>query len=144
MTGRAPGIRPGPIVDMNGKFLGEHKGIVHYTIGQRGGLGISSRTLLYVRAIDTRENRIVVGGRKDLKVKGLVAGDLNILLWPWPEKVLATTRYRKKEFPCSISRQAHRVRVTFDEEQEAVAPGQSVVFYDGDIVLGGGKIEETF
>ena len=144
VTGRTPGIRPGSIVDMSGKFLGEHKGIVHYTVGQRGGLGISSREPLYVWAIDARENRIVVGGRKDLRVKGLVAGDLNILLWPWPEKVLATTRYRKKEFPCSISRQAHRVRVTFDEEQEAVAPGQSVVFYDGDIVLGGGKIEETF
>jgi len=58
--------------------------------------------------------------------------------------VLVTTRYRKKEILCSIFRQAHGVRVTFDEKQETVAPGQSVVFYDGDIVLGGGKVEETF
>ncbi len=81
-AGRVAGIRTGPILDMNGKVLGEHKGIVHYTIGQRGGLGISSRTPLYVCAPSTsvRESNNFVGGRKDLKVTGLVAGDLNIPL----------------------------------------------------------------
>jgi len=144
VAGRAPGIRPGPIMDMRGKVLGEHKGIVHYTIGQRGGLGISYRTPLYVSAIDARGNRIVVGERKDLKARGLVAGDLNILVWPWPERVFAKIRYRKKEFQCSIFRQRDSILVTFAEEQEAVAPGQAVVFYDGDAVLGGGRIERTF
>jgi tRNA-specific 2-thiouridylase len=79
-----------------------------------------------------------------LKVKGLVAEDLNILMWPWPERVFAKIRYRKKESLCSISRQKDRLFVTFADAQEAVAPGQAVVFYDGDVVLGGGRIERTF
>ncbi|MCG6537971.1 MAG: tRNA 2-thiouridine(34) synthase MnmA, partial [Syntrophales bacterium LBB04] len=127
-----------------GKVVGKHKGIIHYTVGQRGGLGISHTTPLYVCAIDFAGNRIVVGERKDLKVRGLVAGDLNVLVWPWPEKVFAKTRYRKRESPCGVSEQRSTLRVTFDEVQEAVAPGQAVVFYDGDAVLGGGRIERTF
>jgi tRNA-specific 2-thiouridylase len=144
VASRASGIHPGPITDMSGKVLGQHKGIVHYTIGQRQGLGISRGTPLYVCGIDARRNRIVVGERKDLKVKGLVAEDLNILMWPWPERVFAKIRYRKKESLCSISRQKDRLFVTFADAQEAVAPGQAVVFYDGDVVLGGGRIERTF
>jgi tRNA-specific 2-thiouridylase len=144
VASRASGILPGPITDMSGKVLGEHKGIVHYTIGQRGRLGISRGTPLYVCAIDASRNRIVVGERKDLKVKGLVAKDLNILMWPWPDRIFAKIRYRKKESLCSISRQNDSLFVTFADEDEAVAPGQAVVFYDGDVVLGGGRIVKTF
>ncbi|MEW6666477.1 MAG: tRNA 2-thiouridine(34) synthase MnmA [Thermodesulfobacteriota bacterium] len=141
VASRVTASGPGPITDRSGRILGIHSGIVHYTIGQRGGLGIASKTPLYVCAIDARENRIVVGERKDLKARGLVAVDLNLLVWPWPETVFAKIRYRKEEFPCSVSREEDRVSVTFASEQEAVAPGQAVVFYDGDVVLGGGTIE---
>jgi tRNA-specific 2-thiouridylase len=84
-----------------------------------------------------------VGEKKDLQAKGLIADDLNILVRDWPQTVYAKIRYRKKEAPCSVSFEEDRLRVTFVDAQEAVTPGQSVVFYDGDIVLGGGIIQEV-
>jgi tRNA-specific 2-thiouridylase len=143
IAGRLPGIRPGWIVDKDGKKLGEHRGVVFYTIGQRGGLGISHKTPLYVTAIDVAGNRIVVGGKEDLQSRGLRAGDLNILVGDWPETVHAKIRYRKKEAPCTVAFEKDKLRVLFEEDQEAITPGQSVVFYDGDVVLGGGVIEEV-
>ena len=77
---RVQKLNPGPIVDMQGKILGKHRGIIFHTIGQRGGLGISHATPLYVVSIDPDENRIVVGEKKDLMAKGLVAGDINMLV----------------------------------------------------------------
>lgn len=136
-------IRPGPIVDKTGKKLGEHKGIPFYTIGQRGGLGISNTTPLYVIAIDGVENRIVVGEKRDLLAGGLIACDLNILIDSWPSTVFAKLRYRKKEIPCSVAFEKDRLHVMLAERQEAITPGQSAVFYDGDTVLGGGIIEEV-
>jgi tRNA-specific 2-thiouridylase len=143
IAGRLPGIRPGWIEDKDGKKLGEHRGVVFYTIGQRGGLGISHKTPLYVTAIDVAGNRIVVGGKEDLQSRGLRAGDLNILVGDWPETVHAKIRYRKKEAPCTVAFEKDKLRVLFEEDQEAITPGQSVVFYDGDVVLGGGVIEEV-
>jgi tRNA-uridine 2-sulfurtransferase len=143
IAGRLQGIRPGWIVDKEGKKLGEHRGIVFHTIGQRGGLGISHKTPLYVVAIDVTGNRVVVGEKTDLQARCLIAGDLNILVRDWPEKVHAKIRYRKKEAPCAAVFEKDKLRVLFDEDQEAITPGQSVVFYDGDVVLGGGVIEEV-
>jgi len=122
---------------------GEHRGIAFHTIGQRGGLGISHRTPLYVIAIDTTQNQVVVGDKTDLQARGLRAGDLNMLVSNWPDTVCAKIRYRKKEAPCSVTFEKDKAFVLFEENQEAITPGQSVVFYDGDVVLGGGAIEEV-
>ncbi len=143
LSGRVKGLNPGLIVDIQGKILGEHRGIIYYTIGQRGGLGISHKTPLYVVSINPDKNEIVVGEKKDLKAKGLIAGDLNMLAEAWPREVNAKIRYRKKEAACEITPVNNRIRVTFAEEQEAITPGQSVVFYENDRVLGGGIIEEV-
>jgi tRNA-specific 2-thiouridylase len=140
---RGQEFRPGPIVDMRGKILGRHRGIIFHTIGQRGGLGISHATPLYVVSIDPDENRIVVGEKKDLMANGLVAGDMNMLVQSWPGQVYAKIRYRKKEALCEVTATNGRLRVIFAEEQEAIAPGQSIVFYENDRVLGGGTIEEV-
>lgn len=140
-TGRLQEIHPGWIVDREGRKLGEHSGIAFYTIGQRGGLGISHRTPLYVTAIDAERNRIVVGEKADLRAAGLIAGDLNILIREWPRTAQVKIRYRKKDVPCTVTFENNRLRADFAEGQEAVTPGQSAVFYDGDRVLGGGIIE---
>jgi tRNA-uridine 2-sulfurtransferase len=140
---RGQEFRPGPIVDMQGKMMGRHRGIIFHTIGQRGGLGISHPTPLYVVYIDPAANRIVVGEKKDLMAKGLVAGDINMLAQAWPRQMYAKIRYRKKEALCDVTAGNDRLRVIFAEEQEAITPGQSVVFYEKDRVLGGGTIEEV-
>jgi tRNA-specific 2-thiouridylase len=140
---RVQKLNPGSIVDMQGKILGRHQGIIFHTIGQRGGLGISHATPLYVVSIDPDKNRIVVGEKKDLMAKGLLAGDMNMLAQSWPRQVYAKIRYRKKEALCDVTAENGGLRVIFAEEQEAITPGQSVVFYENDRVLGGGVIEEV-
>jgi tRNA-specific 2-thiouridylase len=140
---RGQEFKPGPIVDMQGKIMGRHRGIIFHTIGQRGGLGISHPTPLYVVSIDPDKNRIVVGEKKDLMAKGLIAGDINMLTKSWPQEVYAKIRYRKKEALCDVTDADGKLRVIFAEEQEAITPGQSVVFYENDRVLGGGTIEEV-
>ncbi|MDZ4165640.1 MAG: tRNA 2-thiouridine(34) synthase MnmA [Smithellaceae bacterium] len=136
-------ISPGDIVDTEGKILGRHRGIVFYTVGQRTGLGISHPEPRYVLSVEAARNRLVVGSRYQLKSKELLAGDCNFLVADWPSEVTAKIRYRKKESPCVTRREGDRIRVTFREAQEAATPGQAIVFYDGDLVLGGGVIEEV-
>jgi tRNA-specific 2-thiouridylase len=143
MQRRLGGVKMGPIVDRRGRRLGSHQGIAFYTVGQRGGLGISHPAPLYVLAIDAEKNEIVVGEKKDLLGRELIAGDLNLFQLDWPEVVQAKIRYRKKESPCRVVFGQGRARVVFEESQEAITPGQSVVFYDRDDVLGGGVIEEV-
>ena len=140
---RGQEFKPGPIVDMQGMIMGRHRGIIFHTIGQRGGLGVSHPTPLYVVSIDSNENSIVVGEKKDLMAKGLVACDINMLAQSWPGQVYAKIRYRKKEALCEVTADNNRLKVIFAEEQEAITPGQSVVFYEKDRVLGGGTIEEV-
>ena len=140
---RMSGIRLGPIVDMKGKRLGTHKGIAYYTIGQRSGLGIAHSVPLYVLSIDVVENRIVVGEKAALRAKGLMAGDLNIIAENWPSQVHAKIRYRRRAAKCRVAFENGRIKVLFQEEEEAVTPGQAVVFYHHDYVLGGGTIEEV-
>ncbi len=134
-------IHPGEIVNRSGRVLGRHRGIVYYTIGQRGGLGISHPTPLYVLEIDAAANRIVVGNKDELRSRGLTASALICLQDGWPLRAAAKIRYRKKEVPCRLEAKGDKLLVLFDEQQEAVTPGQSVVLYDGDTVVGGGIIE---
>lgn len=140
---RTQEIKPGLIVDLRGKVLGKHRGIIFHTIGQRGGLGISHPTPLYVVSIDSDKNSIVVGDKKDLMSKGLVASAVNRLAENWPKQVHAKIRYRKKEALCEVKEENEKWKVRFAEEQEAITPGQSIVFYSGDCVLGGGVIEKV-
>ena len=137
------GVKSGPIVDPDGNILGRHKGIIHYTIGQRGGLGVPHKHPLYVLSIDPDQNRIVAGEKRKLRAGGLIAGDLNRLAETWPAQAQAKIRYRKSEVPCSVFPEGDRLKIVFDEQHEAVTPGQSVVLYDGDVVVGGGVIEQS-
>jgi tRNA-specific 2-thiouridylase len=137
-------MEPGDIVDLSGKVLGRHKGVIFYTIGQRRGLGISHSAPLYVVGIDVKANRIIVGAKKDVLKSSLIAERLN-----WievedidkPMRVTAKIRYNHKMAKAIVTRaDKDSVRVDFDEPQEAPTPGQAVVFYDKDIVIGGGWI----
>ncbi|OHE26697.1 MAG: hypothetical protein A3K40_01350 [Syntrophobacterales bacterium RIFOXYC2_FULL_60_23] len=137
--------KPGVIVDLEGKTLGEHKGLPFYTIGQRSGLGISSPSPLYVVSLDVPTNRVVVGEKKNLQAKGLIAGDLNILAGGrhLPSVAEAKIRYQKKAARCALFEHEDKLRVIFEETQEAITPGQAVVCYQDDRVLAGGVIEEV-
>jgi tRNA-uridine 2-sulfurtransferase len=134
---------PGDIVDSEGKVLGQHRGIPYYTIGQRSGLGISYRVPLYVLSVDADRNRIIVGGKIDLQARELIAEDLNILVDELPENALAKIRYAHRAAKCRIIRENQNLRIVFDKTQESITPGQSVVLYDGEVVLGGGIIKEV-
>ena len=143
----AKGLAEGEIVDVEGSRLGTHRGYPFYTIGQRKGLGIAVGEPVYVAEIDPSANRLVVGRKKDLYRRGLVAERVNWVALSGLEKPRrAFVKIRYKD-PGSF---AHlqpisdgRVRVIFDAPQRAVTPGQSVVFYEDDLVLGGGIIQES-
>lgn len=138
-------IKPGYFVDRAGNILGMHKGIIHYTIGQRKGLGISLGKRTYVVAINPKDNTVVLGDDDDVYSGHLTASDLNFISIPELKdemRVTAKIRYSAKEAAALISPlDEGRVSVIFDEPQRAVTPGQSVVFYDGDTVVGGGIID---
>ncbi len=139
--------KPGPIFDRYGNILGKHQGIPFYTIGQRRGLGISARKPLYVIAIDGEKNAIFVGSKEELYKDELIASQMNwiaIEKIDRPLKVKARIRYLHQEAEAVVAPlDKERVCVKFREPQMAITPGQAVVFYDGDIVVGGGKIERT-
>lgn len=138
-------IKIGEIVDKDGKILGYHRGIPFYTIGQRRGLGIAYKSALYVTAIDVANNRIVVGTKKDVLKNGLIADRLNWISIERLEgaiRVIAKIRYNHKKAKAVVTAiDDGSVRVDFDQPQEAPTPGQAVVFYDRDIVVGGGWIK---
>jgi tRNA-uridine 2-sulfurtransferase len=138
---------PGEIVDMEGKVLGEHKGLGFYTIGQRQGMGISARERLYVVQLEIGTNRLIVGPESQLYKYKLTAKELNwISGMPSPDQVeiKAKVRYRSPEAKAFLKIIGNgRVEVCFEEPQRAIAAGQSVVFYQEDRVLGGGIIEQT-
>ncbi len=133
----------GNIVNKEGHILGRHRGIVYYTIGQRGGLGISARTPLYVLEIDAVKNKVVVGEKKDLYAVGLTAAAVNLFTDDFPAEAQAKIRYRKKPAPCTVIRDGAQLKIIFKEAQESITPGQAVVLFAGDDVLGGGVIENV-
>ncbi len=139
---RAGAAAPGPVVGTDGRVLGAHRGVSHYTVGQRGGLGITAPKPLYVIRIDAEKNTIVVGEKESLKARGLICSDLNLLVDEVPRRLTVRIRYTKKEAHARVmTDNKSTTTVVFDEPQEAITPGQAVVFYRDDIVLGGGMIK---
>ncbi len=140
-------IKGGEIVDETGKAIGRHRGIPFYTIGQRRGLGIAHKEPLYVTGIDTVNNRIIVGEKKEVMKNGLIAVNLNWIAIEQivkPIKVMAKIRYNTKKAMAVVSKLGEdSVQVDFNQPQAAPTPGQAVVFYDKDIVVGGGWIREA-
>ncbi len=144
IAARAPETKPGPIVDSGGRVLGTHKGIPYYTIGQRGGLGIAAAKPLYVTRIEAGSNTIVAGQKEDLLARGLICSDINVLVDEIPELATVKIRYTKREARARIMIETTTtMTVIFDEPQEAITPGQAVVFYKDDIVLGGAMIQSV-
>ncbi len=139
-------VLPGDIVTDDGRKVGEHKGISHYTVGQRRGLHLAMGQRYYVKEIRAEENKVVVATRENLLARGLLAKSLNWIAFDSlaeERDVEAQIRYNSKAakaFIMPLKEGAAEVR--FDRPQIAVAPGQSVVFYQDDIVLGGGIIEK--
>jgi tRNA-specific 2-thiouridylase len=140
-------IKEGDIVDEEGNVLGRHRGIVYYTVGQRRGLGIASPRPLYVLRIDAARNRIVVTEKENLFSKGLIATHLSLIAvdrLERPYDIQAKIRLQHKEVDATLSPlDEDQAQIQFREPQLAVTPGQSVVFYIGDIVFGGGIIEKA-
>ena len=138
------GCPTGDFVDESGQVLGRHKGIVHYTVGQRKGLGIAADAPLYVKRIDAQENRVVLSGSDALFSRELTANDFNWIACDTPPRELRATarvRYHQREQAATVTVLPDgRVHLVFDEPQRAITPGQAVVLYDGDTVLGGGTI----
>jgi len=127
--------------------LGRHKGIAHYTIGQRRGLGIAAEHPLYVISIQRDNNTIAVGPVNQLYEKTLLASSLNLISAEKiaePLEMKAKIRYKHKEMKALLTLlDSDRAQVKFEKPQRAITPGQSVVFYDGDIVIGGGIIDRA-
>lgn len=138
--------RPGPILDIQGNILGTHKGIVAYTIGQRRGLGIGASTPLYVVRIDTKKNAVIVGREEDAYGTEVIARDLNFIPFDTLAgnmDVCAKVRYVSGLSPAVLEPISdNEVRVTFTEPQWALTPGQSVVFYKDEVLIGGGVIQQ--
>ncbi|HZS28596.1 MAG TPA: tRNA 2-thiouridine(34) synthase MnmA [Candidatus Angelobacter sp.] len=144
----------GELVTTDGKVLGQHEGVHNFTVGQRKGLGVATGSPLYVININGAEGKVTVGGNDDLLSRTLIARDLNWIAIDGlqessldahpPLRVQAKIRHRHEPAPALIEPAPNNeVRVTFDEPQRAITPGQAVVFYDGDLVIGGGWIAET-
>jgi tRNA-specific 2-thiouridylase len=141
---RAPeAVRPGPIVDRDGVVVGRHRGVGLYTIGQRSGLGLSRPRPTYVLAVNPETNTVVVGDEEDLHSDHLLARDAHWIPGAAPGasfRAGAKVRSTAPISPCSVEVAGDAIRVRFDAAQRAPAPGQAVVLYDGDVVLGGGTI----
>ena len=137
----------GDFVDREGNVLGRHKGIIHYTIGQRKGLGLAFAKPMYVYGIDKEKNQVILTDEADLFSSELIADDLNLISVPKIEgkmRVKAKVRYRHAEQPATVEQlDEKRIHVIFDEPQRAITCGQAVVLYDGDVVVGGATIIET-
>lgn len=143
---RPEAFRPGPVLDPAGKVLGDHGGVAGFTIGQRRGLGIAADRPKYVTALNVLDNTVVLGDREDLLASSLIAREPNLLVEMPADGIRcqAKIRYQHKAADCRARLvEAGELRVDFDQPQTAITPGQAVVLYDGDVVLGGGWIERS-
>ena len=146
LIGRVDAAKPafGKFVHVNGQVLGSHKGMINYTIGQRKGLGIAYDYPLYVIEKDMEHNNVIVGPQEALFSKALLAECCNFIMvdkLTEPMRVTVKTRYRQDDVPATIEPCGDCVKVTFEEPMRAVTPGQAVVFYNGEYVVGGGIIK---
>ena len=143
ITGRIP--EPGDFVDKEGNVIGQHKGIINYTIGQRKGLGLAMGHPVFVCDICPENNAVVIGENEDLMKREVLVRDFNWISGETPAEPVrctAKTRYRMKDQPAVIyPLEGGGAKIVFDEPQRAITRGQSAVAYDGDVVLGGGVIE---
>ncbi|MBE6875577.1 MAG: tRNA 2-thiouridine(34) synthase MnmA [Ruminococcus sp.] len=134
----------GDFVDTSGNILGQHRGIIHYTVGQRQGLGIAAKYPLYVQEIRTDTNQVILGRNEELFSDSLTADDVNLISvdnLTEPLKCSAKIRYRHPEQPCTAWQTEDGIlHVKFDEPQRAITKGQAVVLYQGETVIGGGTI----
>lgn len=141
-TGKS--YEPGDFLDLNGNVVGRHQGAVRYTLGQRKGLGIALGAPVYVCAKDMEHNTVTVGPNEALYSTTLIAKDWNWFPFPAlesPIRVEAKARYNQQPQPATVYPEADgAARVVFDAPQRALTPGQAVVLYDGDLVVGGGTI----
>jgi len=136
---------PGDIIDLEGKIIGRHKGLIRYTIGQRRGLGVAANIPIYVAAKSTAANTVTLAEDGALYSKSLSAKDINFIACEdlkKPKRVMVKTRYLQAAQP-AIAEQTgeNSLHIEFDSPQRAITPGQAAVMYDGDIVVGGGTIE---
>ena len=141
ITGNRP--VPGNFVDKEGNVLGEHKGIINYTIGQRKGLGLAMGHPVFVCEICPERNQVVIGENEDLMTREVDIREFNWISGEVPDgpvRCTAKTRYRMKEQPATLYPEGSGAKIIFDEPQRAITLGQSAVAYDGDKVLGGGEI----
>ncbi len=137
-------IKPGPFLDTRGNVLGRHEGLAYYTVGQRKGLGIAFGEPMYVVALDPARNAVILGRHEEVYGSELVAADNNFILYESieaPLKVEVKIRYSARPAEAEIAPAGEgRIKVSFREPQRAVTPGQAVVYYQGDYVVGGGTI----
>ena len=143
---RGMAYEPGDYLDLEGTVIGRHKGAVAYTIGQRKGLGIALGTPAYVCAKDMERNTVTLGPNEALFTEELTADELNWIPFPTltkPMELTSKIRHSQTEQECTVYPQGDRVRVVFRHPQRAVTPGQAVVFYKGDLVIGGGRIRSA-
>ncbi|NTW49275.1 MAG: tRNA 2-thiouridine(34) synthase MnmA, partial [Chlorobiales bacterium] len=140
-------VQGGKILSQSGEVLGEHRGYPFYTIGQRRGLGITTPEPVYVTKIDAQNNTIVVGQNDDLLHAGLIASGLNWIAFEDLKEEIrceAKIRYKDTPEPCTVKPLGNgMVEVIFDTPKRAITPGQAVVFYEGEDVLGGGFIDSV-
>ncbi|MCC7372427.1 MAG: tRNA 2-thiouridine(34) synthase MnmA [Chloroflexi bacterium] len=138
-------LQEGPIVDAAGQRVGTHKGIALHTVGQRRGLGMVAQEPRYVTGLDAATNTVMIGTLDDLQRAECTLDDMNWVRIAAPHEPIRTyarIRYRSELAPATVyAEPGSRARVVFDEPQRAVTPGQAVVFYDGEYVVGGGTIE---
>lgn len=137
-------VVPGNFVDLDGNILGQHKGIIHYTVGQRKGLGLSLGKPVFVLEIRPETNEVVIGDNKDALSDMLRANRINFMSvedLEGEKRVFAKIRYNHKGAWCTVKKSGEdEILCTFEEPQRAITPGQAVVLYDGDYVFGGGTI----
>jgi len=137
-------LQPGPITDRHGNVLGQHQGLPLYTVGQRKGLGITGPVPLFVIELDATRNILIVGPAEELSRSQLIAENVSFVDGRWPVgsvRCLAQIRSHATPVPVTVEPlEEGLLHMSFDEGQRAVSPGQAVVLYDDDIVLGGGRI----
>ena len=140
-------MRPGELALPDGSVVGRHEGHQHFTIGQRKGVGVAFGRPIYVVDIDPESNRVTLGEKAALDHIGLIARNVNwlsgrIVMDGPPIACSAKIRYNHDPQPATVVARCEEMLVRFDRPQPAITPGQAVVVYDGDIVLGGGWIEK--